>query len=62
MADLGTAFDMLKPIVRDKVKGPFYLFKCVYCGSTDVFALLNDGGSIQNCNRCGQTYRAKIIR
>lgn len=38
-----------------------YEHKCVHCSSTNVFACTNDGGSVQQCNDCHQSYKAKKI-
>jgi len=39
----------------------YYEYKCTHCLSTNVFAAINDGGSVQTCKDCGQTYKAKKI-
>lgn len=40
---------------------PNYEYRCIYCQSTNVIPLINDGGSIQQCNSCDKSYRAKIL-
>ncbi len=61
MADLSQAYDSLKPLIFDQHTSPRYLHKCIYCGSNNVSAITNDGGSHQMCNYCGKSYRAQII-
>lgn len=39
----------------------YYEFKCIHCSSENVNAATNDGGSVQYCNDCKKTYRAKKI-
>jgi len=39
----------------------YYEYKCVHCSSTNVFAITNDGGSVQQCNECQRNYKAKKI-
>lgn len=39
----------------------YYEFKCIHCQSTNVIAAINDGGSVQYCNNCKKTYKAKHI-
>jgi hypothetical protein len=38
-----------------------YDYKCIFCHSTNVYAIVNDGGSIQFCNLCNKTYKANIL-
>lgn len=62
MADLKLAFNT--QIVTASTKRPIhiqYQFQCIYCQSINVVALINDGGSVQMCNACGRTYRAKQV-
>lgn len=33
---------------------------CIFCGSKNVFAATNDGGSKQTCKDCNKTYKALI--
>lgn len=62
MSYLNEAFNM-----HVKAKGSendcitIYESKCIYCQSTNVYPLINDGGSIQMCNVCGQTYHCNIV-
>lgn len=44
-----------------KVLTEFYEFKCVHCNSRNVYAVTNDGGSVQQCNRCDKSYKAKKV-
>lgn len=39
----------------------YYEFCCIHCRSTNVFAVTNDGGSVQMCNKCNQPYKGKKI-
>jgi hypothetical protein len=68
MADLNEAFERYFPPTQYK-SGPEYpkgtvfgyVWQCVHCGSKDVTAITNDGGSLQNCNKCGKTYGARRL-
>ncbi len=70
MADLSEAFKITTPlnsynysqhVHHSNVTPVKYLFKCVFCNSTNVFALTSDGGSSQLCRNCGRAFRADKI-
>jgi transcription elongation factor Elf1 len=63
MADLNEAFKIPhRTFSQNSTKTVQYKFKCVFCGSTNVAAITNDGGSIQMCNNCKKSYRAEIVQ
>ncbi len=39
----------------------YYDDKCIYCGNRKTLPLLNDGGSIRQCETCKRTFRAKKV-
>jgi hypothetical protein len=36
--------------------------QCIFCSSLESIALLNDGGSFRQCNRCKKQFKAILIR
>ena len=54
------SYDLQRKGDTKKVQEPtiHYIFQCIHCKSNDVIAVINDGGSIQNCNRCNKMYKA----
>lgn len=58
MADLSTAYDSLRPSMTTDAP-THYIRQCIHCGSNRVSVLTNDGGSVQMCNCCGKSYRAR---
>jgi transcription elongation factor Elf1 len=59
MADLNQAFNIQIKYERKAEEMIKYEFKCIYCHSTNVVVITNDGGSRQMCCVCGRTYVAK---
>ena len=48
-------FASVSPTPQKKYKPP-YKFECIYCKSTNVIPLTNDGGSQQLCTKCNKSY------
>ena len=62
MANFNQVFNIQTVTPSTKSLVPIkYQFQCIYCQSTDVFALTNDGGSVQMCYACKRIYRAKQV-
>jgi hypothetical protein len=61
MADLNEAYNSLRSY-NTKKQLKQYILRCVHCNSANVIPLINDGGSIQSCQTCGQTYHAKYTQ
>ena len=59
MADLSQAYQRLAQPIH-KFQTIDYLHQCIHCGSNNVLTITNDGGSIQMCNNCGKSYRARM--
>lgn len=60
MADLHEAFSSFKVEKHPKqIQSLWYIFRCIHCNSNHVSSVTDDGGSIQICRSCGQTYKAK---
>lgn len=38
-----------------------YSPQCVFCGNETSIALMNDGGSFRQCQRCRKNFRAKVL-
>jgi metal-dependent HD superfamily phosphatase/phosphodiesterase len=59
MADLNDAFKIYNNFITKKSVYRSYIFRCIYCSGSNVFAMTNDGGSIQFCNTCKKKYKAR---
>ena len=59
MTDLNEAFKVMTLSTSSQTPRKIYIFQCTSCNSKNVNALINDGGSVQLCNDCSKTYKAK---
>lgn len=38
-----------------------YSSKCIFCGNSSSNALMNDGGSFRQCQKCKKNFRAQVL-